>query len=189
MNIELVKKYIELLSSKNKTEIIEYLKNNTTLSTDEKNAIYAYIFSIPLLDMELPSKIQKERGKFYKGWLNPVDKELVILIGAYRSKQYGKFIRHLLHSFMNPKDVYPIEGRYKDKCCICGKELYNFDIWKEECNKFPELKEYENKEFLTFGSKSSTVCLCLDCLVQLKSLNEILKVLEGDDYLTKWSRK
>lgn len=189
MNLELVKRFIELLSGKDKTEVIEYLGNNKTLSEVEKNAVYVYIFSIPLLDMELPSKIQKERGRDSKGWLVPMDKEIVILIGAYRSKQYGKFIRHLLHAFMNPSEVYPVEGRHTDSCSICGKKTYGYNVWEEQCKKFPSSDELNKKEHLSFGSKTSSIILCLDCIIQLKALDEALKIIEGIDYLTKWSRK
>jgi hypothetical protein len=59
-------------------------------------------------------------------------------------------------------------------------------VWTEECKKFPQLEEKEKKEFLAFGSKQSSIELCLDCLIQLQGLNDILKILEGENYLNKY---
>jgi hypothetical protein len=190
MNIKLIKEYIKKFDTKSKSDVLDYLKSmGNHLTVDEKNAIFVYLFPISLLDRELPGKIQSNRGRNYKGELVPCDSEIVLLQGAYKSKQYNRYIRHLLHSFMDPKNVYPLTGRFKTSCGSCGKELYHFEVWEEECNKFPKLDEKNKKEFLAYGSKTSDIELCLDCLVQLNCLNDILKQLEGNDYLTKWERK
>lgn len=176
MRIELIKDYINNSSSLLKEELVEALGKDTVLSRDEKNAVYLWLFPFLLRDRELPEKIKEERGSSeHPGFLEPTDQEIVILLGAYRSVQYGNFIRHLLHAFTNPDIVFPYSGNTSDDCCICGKHLLCHD-------------SAHTRENLSYGSSESSVKLCLNCIVQLQALHKILQVLEGEDYLNKYKR-
>ena len=174
MNAQNIKKQIKELTGIDKNIVISVLSSNKTLTPEEKNAIFIYLFPIKLLDKDLPGKINSEKEE---------DSKVIMLLGAYRTEQYGRYIKHLLHSFLDPKDIYPLLGRHITNCCICDKNIYHTEIWKEECSKFPKLKEKEKKECLSYGSKKSSLEICLNCLIRLKKLDNLLSVIEGKDYL------
>lgn len=188
MNILRVKELIEKYVGRSQKEVIQDLQEDYTIGENERNAVFVYLFPPTLLDRQIGQKILSNRAKTknIKGWLEPEDSELVILLWGWRSQQYNRFMRHLLHSFLDPELVFPLTGRFKEKCALCDKIVYHFDVWTEECKKFPQLEEKEKKEFLAFGSKQSSIELCLDCLIQLQGLNDILKILEGENYLNKY---
>ena len=183
MDLQKVKYYIDNLGGKSKEDVLRILGNDEKLSDPEKNTVYLFLFGGKLLDRELPGRIQSARGRNVAGYLVPEDSEIVLLIMAYKSKQYNRYILHLLHAFTDPSKVFPLSGRFRETCGLCDKMIYHHEVWSEECKKFPQLGEQDKKEFLAYGSRESSIELCLDCLVQLQALNDVLKVLEGPNYL------
>lgn len=178
---ELLKNALNYLSNKNSDAVIEFLTREDKLNNDEKNLLYFYLFPRKLLDRELPNRIIEYRKfcNMTNGFLIPNTGETALLIEAYKTEQYYRFMRHLMHSFIRSEDnVSPIKGNTTCNCCLCNKTLYNYDLWENLCKTHPEYNEQNKKEFLTFGSKESDVNLCLDCLIQLKNADEILKILE-----------
>jgi hypothetical protein len=180
MDVTVIKDQIKKLTGIEKSEVIKVLKD---LGPSEKYAVAAYLFPTNLLDGDLPIMIGTNRMENKNGWLSPEDSEIIVLLNAYRTPQYRRFIRHLLHSFTDPKMVYPLEGRFITSCCICKKNIFHFDIWKEECKKFPSLSEENRKEHLSYGSKNSNIELCLDCIIQINGLHKLLLEIEGPNYL------
>lgn len=179
MNINILKNYIKNLEGKSQKEVIEALKNSTDLTDVEKNLIYIYFFPRPLLDRELPNRIMNARKKAgnERGWMEVNEGEISLLVEAYKTSQYGRFMRHLLHAYLNPDIIHPVSGTERGQCPICGKTIYHYDYWKDYADKD------RDREYLAFGSDESGVELCLDCLVQLQGLDDILKELEGQCYL------
>ena len=189
MDIKKFKEVVDLLRDKSKQEVLDYLKSNNTFTSDEKNIIWIYLFPRPILDRESPSRIQENRkrlGNDGTGWREPNDSETGIFLELLKTSQYGNFMWHLLHSFTNPENIYPVDGDIKTTCCLCGKPIYQYRVWKQKCQKYPETGESEKKEFLSFSSKQSNIELCLDCLIQLQNLNEWLKVLINPGYLDRY---
>ena len=86
-NLDLVKKYIEILSGKEESRVISALRGLPDLNRNEKNLIYTYLFPKPLLHMELPSVIMSDRGKHTEGHLVEDFEETLILLRAYRTLQ------------------------------------------------------------------------------------------------------
>lgn len=186
-----IKTCIDQLREKNrsKEDVKRYLSSSDQFNDPSKKIIFDDLFPPIIPDKELPTLIVKNReaeGKKplfnFSGFLVPVESEIAILYSAFKSEQYQRFMLHLLHSFTSDKKVYPIGGRFKSNCALCNKVLYNYDIWYEECLKFPQLaeKEKERKEFLSFGSNTSNLNLCLDCIVQLKALKSIVEYLNNN---------
>lgn len=183
-NLELAKKYVDILQGKDENKVIGSLKYLDDLTRNEKNLIYTYLFPKPLLHMELPKVILGERGRHSEGFLEKHFDEVLILVRAYRGLQYKKFMQHLLHSFIeDQKKIFVEEAVGEHSCAICKKTLYDFSYWKNLCDKNPAYGEQERKEFLAYGSVQSSLHMCLDCMVQLRALHEILQVLEGPYYL------
>lgn len=174
-----IKFYIEYLKGKDVSEVLRVLKTSTDIGVNEKNLIYLYLFPRPLLDMELPGRIMDERGPGKEvGSLVPDLRETAILLEAYQTEQYRRFMKHLLHSYLDPENIFPILGNGQTECGLCKKRLFEKDSWDSICKANPGNKEIGRKEYLAFGSTGSNVNLCLDCIVQLKALGDLLNVIE-----------
>ena len=146
------------------------------------------------MDMELPSRIMSYRGEENQaGYLEPNVVETGLLLEAYRTRQYNRYIRHLLHSFHDPELVFPMSGHDQCECGICKKSTWSYDEWKKICEQYSDSGEENKKEFLAFGCDQSKITLCLPCLTQLLSLHQLLTILEGNKYLdwreNVWSKK
>lgn len=180
--------YITKLRDCSVHEAINLLRVDKDLSIEEKNLIYLYLFPRPLLDRQLPERVQSYRGSQSQGFLQPNIGEIGLFIEAYRTEQYRRFMKHLFHSFVDPEQLFPVAGSGQSECALCGKNLYNLDAWNDMCTRFPESSEKNKKEYLTFGSKNSNVDLCLDCIIQLKEASIILEDIEPG-YLLDWRTK
>ena len=179
--------YIKSLREVNDThQVIESLRTSS-LSIPEKNLVYLYLYPRPLLDKELPGRIQENRRRLQggeTGWLVPEISEVALLIEAYRTQQYKRFIKHLLHTFTGhgvEGNINPVQGYAQETCGLCGKRLFEWGAWNSEVDKFkntPSFPERDKKEYLAFGGKGSNISLCLDCIVQLQEVNRILETIE-----------
>lgn len=177
-----LKPYVDYLlqSGIDKDKGLELLKSDQNLSKDEKNIIYCYCYPRQLLDMELPIRVQNYRTKCNipsSGLLQPHIGEATLIVEAFRTEQYGKFIRHLIHSFADPSKVSPIAGTEKLNCCICGKVVYENEEWTKLVG---ENREKDDRQYLAFGSTDSSVVLCKNCLVQLITATKILENIDPD---------
>lgn len=187
-----LKDYIEDLKKMGDThEVIESLRVSP-LSIQEKNLVYLYLFPRPLLDKELPGRIQEARlssGNNGNGYLVPNTLEVSLIIEAYRTEQYRRFIKHLLHTFTNPQNIHPVSGNEQCKCGLCDKGLYEFEAWKSECSKFKNSPhpEEKRKEFLAFGGTGSNISLCLDCIIQLQEVNRTIELIEPGYLENPWT--
>ena len=148
----------------------------------EKLLIYSYCYPRKIGDYELPEIIMNYRKTHeidLKGVLTKNPEEACLLVEAYRSLQYGRFMRHLMHAFIEkPETINTVAGEGEDKCPICGKPI--FYVESQDKSMDP------NDETLAFMSKESSVCLCKDCLIQLAYSAELISQIEGDDFLTNW---
>jgi hypothetical protein len=148
----------------------------------EKLLVYSYCYPRKIGDYELPKIImnyRKTHGIDLKGVLTKNPEEACLLVEAYRSLQYGRFMRHLMHAFIEkPETINTVAGEGEDKCPICGKPV--FYVGSQDKSMDP------NDETLAFMSKESSVCLCKDCLIQLAYSAELISQIEGDDFLTNW---
>lgn len=183
-----LKFYIDRLKDCTVHEAVGLLKVDQELSIEEKNFIYLYLFPRPLLDRQLPERVQSYRGKQSQGFLQPNLGEIGLLVEAYRTEQYKRFMKHLFHSFTNPEHLYPVAGNGQCECALCGKNLYEEDVWNDMCTRFPGSDEKNKKEYLAYGSKNSSINLCLDCIIQLKETSILLEELEPG-YLLDWRIK
>lgn len=181
-----IKAYINyLIESKiDKDSGIQMIKSDINLSDDQKLLIERYCYPRILGDMELPNRVKEyltSIGNSGVGF-NTIDRGMVgLLVEAYRTEQYGKFMRHLMHSFLDPTKIFPIAGVEKEVCPICGKPLYQHDLWLDlVTNKRPGTPEKENKNYLAFGSEGSSVAMCKSCLIQLVATkDEIENITPG----------
>lgn len=186
--MERIKHYIDVLSKKKykKDYILSYLADCPDLDDDRKNLIYFYLNPRQLLDMELPSRIYSYRDQAHpNGYFEPNIVETGLLLEAYRTAQYNRYMRHLLHSFTNPEQVFPLEGHDKCECGLCKRDIWAHGAWEGILEQYPEtaLQEREKKEYLAFACDQSKITLCLPCLIQLLNLHELLTIVEGDNYL------
>lgn len=156
------------------SEALELLKGNKTLDNSEKNLIYAYCYPRQLKDYELPKRIQayrNSRGTGING-LQDDPQEVILIVEACQTEQYGRFMKHLMHAFGNPDKLYPVAGTEEEDCCICGKKLCEWDKWKE---LFPEDSEKHN---LCYGSTDSEVVLCVDCIRRLVEAIGVMNTID-----------
>ena len=133
-----------------------------------------------MLDGDLPKIINIAKGTSgILGGHSVNLKEVQILIEALRTKQYHGYVQTLLDIFDNPTGIFPVRlPGHGTKCAICDKEIMYWHEWQETIRACPGLGEFENRNFLAYGTKSSRLCVCLDCLVQLKATRELLDELD-----------
>jgi len=180
---------ISKYQGKSKEDVYNILKEDQTLSNLDKNKIWVYLFPEPLKDMELPSVIMEGRKDHKEGYLSPNDQETLHLLRAYRTLQYRKFILHLLHTFIeNEKETYVVSEKGNYLCAGCNKPLYAHEEWSELCKQSPAFGEQNRKEYLAFGNDQTNLKICIDCMIQLKNLNDWLIDIEGPHYLM-WGKK
>lgn len=176
------KKFIDYLENNNisKEETLRLLTECNKLTSDEKNLIFLYRYPRNLMDKELPSRIIAYRqsiGLPSQGVLVPHLGETALLIEALRTPQYERFMKHLFIAFCDPAKVSPVSGQEIDECPICGKKIYEHDIWNQT---FQGTQEINSREFLSFGSSDSGIIMCLDCMIQLFNAFEILKNINSN---------
>lgn len=152
-------------------ELLNILQVDNNLTSLQKNLIFLYQFPRPLLDRELPSRI-KSSGIATNDANNITDQYIILLVEAYRTTQYSRFIRHLLHTFINNVNLFTLldAESVEDGCPICGKKLVEKD------------KALENGD-IGIGSKYSRINLCLHCTLAISKLDDWLKIIEGPYYL------
>lgn len=182
MNIELLKTHVSMCQDKTASEIISYLSEIPELDIPMKTLVYN-LSTYPIFqDGELPMKIKYSRYLRDKTiGFNDVDiPEISILASAYRSQQYKRFIKHLVFSFLNPTEIFPVISSTEESCgcSICGKVIYEEKRWLQLCEEYPSSGENLEKNFLQFSAKNTNISLCKNCIIQLKGLSEILKELE-----------
>lgn len=176
--MEKIVKYINQFKGLDSSYVLESLKINNELNQDEKNLIYLYLFPRPLLDKELPERFKQVR-KSDGGSVNISLPECTLIIEAGKTEQYGRFIKHLFHSFSNPDIIYPIEGSDICNCCLCGKEIYESTLWESFRNQYGG-SEGEDKLFQAFGSTESNLPICIPCLLNLMESIKIMKQIDPD---------
>ena len=171
-----------ILNDLDRNQGIEYLKK-VNLSKEDKILAYSYCYPRNILDYELPKHIMVYRNKYNmpNGWLVENFGESCILVEAFRSLQYRNFMRHLMHSFLDPSQLSSVEGEGEDNCPICGKTVYYSLSWDKDFGNTDK-----DQELLAIISKGSSVCLCKDCLAQLLNCYNLIEKIEGPDFLTKW---
>ena len=186
MDTKRVKDCINYFKDRSNEEVINSLKGSNKLNNDEKNLIYLYLFPRQLLDRELPGRILKNRGTNLNGFLEPNISEAGLIIEAYRTRQYGRYIKHLFHSFVEGNEqIFPVAGEEFHECGLCTKKIAEHDTWEKTCKG---TIEESRKEFLAYGSSGTEITLCLDCLIQLKVAYDLLCEIEGPEFLD-WRKK
>lgn len=165
--------YKEQLEGKTKDELIMSLIN-VPITPFEKNVLYTYFYPAPLRHMELLEVMKNGKRTIERN-----DTDILRLLRAYRGRQYQNFIRHLLHSYIEAGDkTYIVNEKVPGaECCICGKKIYGHEFWSQFSNDDPE------REHLAYGNEETGLMLCIDCMIQLKYLNDLLVELEGPTYL------
>ena len=133
----------------------------TKLSQLDKNFIYLYCYPRPLLDRELPNRVNNT---------DDFEKKVLLLVEACRTEQYGRYMKHLFHAFLDDNGEETIKitediGE-EDFCPLCGKKLENNN---------------------TFGSKESTSMICDDCLKALIITRNIMEII--DPCFLDWTKK
>jgi hypothetical protein len=131
-----------------------------------------------LLDGDLQRLITEAKGTsgILGGHSVSLD-QVQIIIEALRSKQYNGIIQTLFYTFSD--DIFPVRSNSREtKCALCGKDIMYWHEWLETVKECPGLGEFENRNFLAYGTKYSKSCICLDCLVQLRATKELLDELD-----------
>ena len=150
------------------------------LDSPEKDMARAYLWPRKFLDGDLQMGIEKFRDRSNMISISrvPEIKELCVLMEAFRSPQYNKLIQHLIRYFTNTitsTHVFPVASiTEKDtKCEICGKQILYFDEWKESSDQLEKLG-VDTLSLLAYGNPKTSMCLCLNCLIQLNYLADLL---------------
>ena len=178
--MEKIKYYLEHFRSSglSSDDLLIRLGNISELTSEEKNLIYLYLYPRPLADKELPQRFTNLRlGDNKYGSLVPSLNEATLIIEAGRTLQYGRYIKHLLHSYSNVEDIHSIEGSNVCNCCLCGKEIYETTLWNSFKSQYGGT-ENDEKLFQAFGSTESNLPICIPCLLNLSQSIRIMKEID-----------
>lgn len=177
----MIKPFIEYLKNNHisKDDTLKLLREESNLSNDEKNLIFAYCFPRQLLDRELPIRIKAYREKSGYSHLNIDPHETALIIEAGQTEQYKRYIKHLMHSFDNPSKVHSVSNSNNTgeelRCGICDDKVLYYEDWN---NYISGGGEDNNKEFLALGSTESGIVLCKHCLIQLINAIENINIID-----------
>jgi hypothetical protein len=182
MDKEKIKQALSSISGKMPNEILYSLEYEIKgLSRQEKSLIYSLAINQPIIlkDGDLVKLIEEHRTALrnMRGSLQEDLDEVSLIIKAWRSPQYKKYIKHMMISFLNESLVFPVEGKFEDECGICHKPLYQYSNWKMRCENNPGFGEQNRKEYLSIGSRNSKNSICTNCLVQLGIAYDLLEYL------------
>lgn len=174
---------IEELKGKTEEETLDYLKQRDDIPGSWKNLIYLYYFPKYLGDFELPERL-KLYTKNRQTRLGEIDHNIVArIIEAYRTPQYCKYIRHLIHSFIEDSSkIFPLLGEEKCKCGLYYTDLCQYNLWEKHKQRDP------GSLYLAYASSESSITLSLDALLQLGEADRIINLIEPD-YLNGWKNK
>lgn len=162
------------------TEKFRELLKNSGMGREAMNIAYLYCCPRPLEDYGLPPRIQSYRMSTGVGPCGD-DSEIAFIIEACKTEQYGRFMKHIMHAYQDPENIFPVAGTETDTCCICGKTLCESDLWAQS---FPLDAERHN---LCFSSKESSAVLCIDCIVRL--IKSIQLMNELDPGFLDWTKR
>lgn len=167
--------------------LVYQLSKRQDLSDYEKDIIITRLYPDNVPHMGLPDIIMSNR-KLYnhpEGYLSDNIREQLILLRAYSCVQYHRFMRHLLHSFIEkPNIVYINKEDNEDcECIICRKKLSMWKKWEPWAMQNPSFGEQHRREFLAYSSEESNFKICIDCIIQLRGLDSILRETDGISYL------
>lgn len=166
--------YLNSLKGNSSDVVIKRLTElGDSVSSGEKNTIYSYLFPGNLFDGELAEQYKAAGGGGYKGKLEPSEVDIPLLMNAYGSRQYRGYIRHLLHTFVNAgeQDLFLLDSDEVTECGLCKVGVHGLK------------SNPPDKSHLAYGSQRSSVLLCPTCLFQLHILHDLLRKIEGDNYL------
>lgn len=178
MDLKLTKFAIEYLQSQVLTEkeILEWLQQENRLNNDEKLLVYSYLRDKPVIhDRELPQLFSMANSD--------IDK-LAILIGAWRSEQYHRYMLHLLISFVvNDKTIHYVSTDETGYCGITGKEVYGLKKWNDITAKGGDdmITELNNKDHLAITNSinnQTDQMLSKEGLIYLHNLYEFLNYID-----------
>lgn len=183
----MIKEFIEYLKKNNisKDDTLKLLRDDSNLSREEKNLVFAYCFPRQLLDRELPIRIKAYREKSGYSHLNMDPSEVALIIEAGQTEQYKRYIKHLMHSFDDTSKVHPVTdpGGHTEnpECGICGCSVLFSEDWEKYKDQDPQ------KEYLALGSTETGIIICKHCLIQL--LNSINIMNELDPSYLDWTKR
>lgn len=177
-----IKQVIDSLRGLSPEQAYEFLIQ-TDIPREEKSIIYTLGSYQPqiLLDGDLQKFIMDYREKTYghrRGSLVEDPDEISLILKAYLSPQYRRYIKHLMISFADEtENIFPVEGIEQEECGLCHKVIYQHSQWTSICRAHPEFGEQSRKEYLSIGSHKSNNSICTNCLIQLRAARELLEYL------------
>lgn len=171
------------LRGKTPQEAYEILNFNPNLSQPEKSIAYTLGTFQPqiLQDGDLMREIQRYRTNTLGNQRGSLGEDLIeisYIIKAYLSPQYRRFIKHLMISYLDDSQVFPVEGKFSEECGICHKQIHQFSRWVQLCEANPGFGEQYRKEYLSLGSSNSKTPICMNCLIQLRGAYDLLNFLD-----------
>lgn len=170
-----------LACCENPDDLKEFLSQEN-IGKEDYNMIYSYYFPENIGDRELPGIINKSREQrgFLEGFLQPDPIEIGILTRAYSTRQYNRYMLHLLNSFINHSDKIQVEGgEGQHQCGVCGKNVFCYDSWDLILKQNPTWEaERTNRQYLSFTSDYTNQRICINCLIQLRGLWDWIETLK-----------
>lgn len=171
--------------SNDQLEFIKSLKSNPSIDSI-RDQLSRYNFNNPMLfnlcwdyfsnfilsDGELLQMIETYRTGDIprKGLLDPDLVEIDMLMRAYKSQQYRRFILHITRTYTN-NEVFPRLNGTGIECSVCWRPIYSL----EDYTNHVDPKTDPNMEYVAFSNNFTRTHVCVNCLTNIVSLSEILK--------------
>lgn len=131
-----------------------------------------------MLDGDLPKFLNEAKGTDgILGGHQISQAQIQVLIEALRTRQYNWTMQHFFTTVADR--FFPVRSNGRGtRCALCNKDLLYWHEWSETVKACPGLGEFQNRNFLAYGTETSRLCFCLDCLIQLRATKELLDELD-----------
>jgi hypothetical protein len=149
------------------------------LESPEKALVRAYLWPRQNYldgDLQRELEIARDASGIIGIQTEPEIKELCVFLEALRSQQYGVYLRRMIQKFTSSGgDVFPatsITGR-DTTCEVCGKQILYWPEWEQTKSSLESIG-VDPRSVLAYGHSGYPRCLCMNCIIQLNYLADIL---------------
>ena len=148
------------------------------IESPEKALVRAYLWPRQNYldgDLQRELEIARDASGIIGIQTEPEIKELCVFLEAIRSQQYGSYLKRLIQKFTSTDHVFPstsITGR-DTTCEICGKQILYWPEWEQTKGSLESIG-VDSRSVLAYGHSGYPGCLCMNCIIQLNYLADIL---------------
>lgn len=167
MSDDQLKRAVDYLGQLPREQVIQILTGRADIDRGWKNLIVLYLFPEPLPPFGLPDRINSTARTEPAGEISL--SYVARIIEACRTGEYGRFMMHLMYSFVIKEIPWPVQESGIVQDCITRVDLALDGTW--------DRTDVFNR---AFGASNTKHYIGLDSLVQLREAYRLMKVMDPD---------